>query len=85
MAVSVVKRLEKLTTTELSVWVEQAKIQAKKGRVADRIPQLAKANTGWFAVHICCESGKSLSFGDIACIFPLMSVIKIFSLLYLPR
>ncbi|MBN3908816.1 MAG: glutaminase [Nostoc sp. NMS1] len=77
------KELEKLTTTELSVWVEQAKIQAKDGRVIDRIPQLAKAYPGWFAVHICCESGKSISFGDTACIFPLMSVIKTFSLLYL--
>ncbi len=77
------KGLEKLTSTELSVWVEQAKVQAKRGRVIDRIPQLAKANPGWFAAHICCESGKSLSFGDIACIFPLMSVIKTFSLLYL--
>jgi glutaminase len=78
-----VKGLEKLTPTELSAWVEQAKIQAKQGRIIDRIPQLAKANPGSFAVHICCKSGKSISFGDTACIFPLMSVIKTFSLLYL--
>jgi glutaminase len=77
------KRLNKITTTELSVWVEQAKIQAKDGRVIDRIPQLAKAYPGWFAVHICCKSGKNISFGDTACVFPLMSVIKTFSLLYL--
>ncbi|MBC1224274.1 glutaminase [Nostoc sp. UCD121] len=77
------KGLEKLTTTELSAWVEQAKIQAKQGRVIDRIPQLVKANPGWFAVHVCCESGKNISFGDTACVFPLMSVIKTFSLLYL--
>jgi glutaminase len=77
------KGLNKLTTTELSVWVKEAKIQAKQGRVIDRIPQLAKANPGWFAVHICCESGKNISFGDTACVFPLMSVIKTFSLLYL--
>jgi glutaminase len=78
-----VKRLEKLTTTELSAWVQQAKIQAKQGQVNDRIPQLALADPGWFAVHICCESGKTISFGDTACVFPLMSVIKTFSLLYL--
>ncbi|MCC5646754.1 glutaminase [Nostoc sp. CHAB 5824] len=77
------KGLGKLTTTDLSAWVQQAKIQAKQGQVADRIPQLAKANPGWFAVHICCESGKTISFGDTACVFPLMSVIKTFSLLYL--
>ncbi len=67
----------------LSAWVQLAKIQAKQGQIADRIPQLAKANPGWFAVHICCESGKTISFGDTACVFPLMSVIKTFSLLYL--
>ncbi|WP_041566295.1 glutaminase A [Nostoc punctiforme] len=77
------KKLDKLTTTELSAWVQQAKIQAKQGRVLDRIPQLALADPDWFAVHVCCESGKNISFGDTACIFPLMSVIKTFSLLYL--
>ncbi|MCC5649627.1 glutaminase A [Nostoc sp. XA013] len=77
------KRLDKLTTMNLSAWVQLAKIQAKQGQVIDRIPQLAKANPGWFAVHICCESGKTISFGDTACVFPLMSVIKTFSLLYL--
>ncbi|BBD67594.1 glutaminase [Nostoc commune NIES-4072] len=77
------KELAKLTTTDLSAWVQLAKIQAKQGQIADRIPQLAKVNPGWFAVHICCKSGKTISFGDIACVFPLMSVIKTFSLLYL--
>ena len=77
------KGLDKLTTTDLSAWVQLAKIQAKQGRLADRIPQLALANPGWFAVHICCKSGKTINFGDTACVFPLMSVIKTFSLLYL--
>ncbi|MCC5657539.1 glutaminase A [Nostoc sp. XA010] len=77
------KRLGKLTTTDLSAWVQLAKIQAKQGQVADRIPQLALANPSWFAVHICCKSGKTIRFGDIDCVFPLMSVIKTFSLLYL--
>ncbi|MBN3925603.1 glutaminase A [Nostoc sp. NMS4] len=77
------KELEKLTPTELSPWVEQAKTKAEGGRVCDRIPQLALADSGWFAVHICCKSGKTISFGDTVSIFPLMSVIKTFSLLYL--
>ncbi|MDF5706086.1 MAG: glutaminase A [Nostoc sp. S4] len=77
------KRLDQLTTTELSVWVKQAKTQAERGQLADRIPKLALANPSWFAVHICCESGQTISFGDTACVFPLMSVIKTFSLLYL--
>ncbi|MEH2055552.1 MAG: glutaminase A [Nostoc sp.] len=77
------KRLDKLTTENLSAWVQQAKTKAEHGKVIDRIPQLAKADPSWFAVHICCKSGKTISFGDTACVFPLMSVIKIFSLLYL--
>ncbi|WP_390625392.1 MULTISPECIES: glutaminase A [Nostoc] len=80
MAISVVKGLEKLT---LSSWIQQAKTKAEQGQVAVRIPQLAVANPHWFAVHICCESGKSVSLGDILCVFPLMSTIKPFSLLYL--
>jgi glutaminase len=77
------KRLDRLTTTELSALVQQAKTKAEHGKVIDRIPQLALADPAWFAVHIYCESGKTISFGDTGCVFPLMSVIKTFSLLYL--
>ncbi|WP_375472214.1 glutaminase A [uncultured Nostoc sp.] len=77
------KVFDKLTTTKLSAWVQLAKTQVERGQVIDRIPQLALADPGWFAVHICCESGKNISFGDTACVFPLMSVIKTFSLFYL--
>ena len=77
------KKLDRITITELNAWVQQAKTQADRGQVSDRIPQLALADSHWFAVHICCESGKNISFGDTACVFPLMSVIKTFSLLYL--
>ncbi|MEH2234203.1 MAG: glutaminase [Nostoc sp.] len=77
------KKLDRLTTIELSAWVQQAKTKAEHGKVIDRIPLLALADSAWFAVHICCESGKNISFGDTACVFPLMSAIKTFSLLYL--
>lgn len=75
--------LERLEQTALFSWVQLAKTQTNRGRVADRIPQLAIANPGWFAVHICCQSGAIYSAGDRSCVFPLMSVIKPFSLLYL--
>ncbi|MDM9384236.1 glutaminase [Chlorogloeopsis sp. ULAP01] len=77
------RKLETLTTTELSTWIQQAKLQAYQGQVTERIPQLAVANSDWFAVSICCASGESFSAGDRACLFPLMSAIKPFSLLYL--
>jgi glutaminase len=72
-----------LIAENLSTWVQQAKIQAAPGKVLERIPLLATANPSWFAVHISCQSGESYRYGDTACIFPLMSVIKPFSLLYL--
>ncbi|BAZ70175.1 glutaminase [Fischerella sp. NIES-4106] len=81
--VSPLKRLVKLTDIKLLTCIQQAKIQASQGQVVERIPQLAVANSNWFAVHICCVSGESISAGDTVCIFPLMSAIKPFSLLYL--
>lgn len=62
--------------------MQQAKTQTVRGKVADRIPQMAVANPDWFAVHIYCAS-RDYSLGDTACAFPLMSAIKPFSLLYL--
>ncbi|YAF96115.1 MAG: glutaminase [Nodularia sp. CChRGM 3473] len=75
--------IDRLASTDFSTWVQQAKTAALRGKVSDRIPQLAVANPGWFAVYICCESGQTFSQGDTACVFPLMSAIKPFSLLYL--
>ncbi|MGH7999043.1 MAG: glutaminase [Brasilonema sp.] len=75
--------LDTLTTTQLSAWVQQAKALVDQGQVANRIPQLALANPHLFAVHICCGSGKTFSQGDTDYVFPFMSAIKPFSLLYL--
>lgn len=76
-------KLDQLDHSQLLESVGLAKTQAHLGLVCDRIPQLAVAHPNWFAVHICCQSGKNYSVGDTACVFPLMSVIKPFSLLYL--
>jgi glutaminase len=76
-------RLETLTTLELSAWAQQAKAKASQGRSAERIPLLAAADYRLFAVHICCKAGKSFCFGDTTYIFPLMSAVKPFLLLYL--
>jgi glutaminase len=81
--VAVMVGLKTLTTTQLSTWVQQAKLLAHQGQVVERISQLALVNPDLFAVHICCGSGETYSQGDTDCVFPLMSVIKPFSLLYL--
>ncbi|MTJ12110.1 glutaminase [Anabaena sp. UHCC 0187] len=75
--------IESINIDNLSIWVEQAKSQAAQGKVIERIPQLAIVNPSLFAVHISCESGENYSLGDTDCVFPFMSVIKPFSLLYL--
>ncbi len=80
---SILKGLQAITTTDLSAWVQQAKPYADRGRVANRTPRLNMANPYWFGVHICCATGQTYSTGDTACVFPLMSAIKVFSLLYL--
>ncbi|AFZ24018.1 glutaminase [Cylindrospermum stagnale PCC 7417] len=77
------KGLESLTAGDLSAWLQLATTQVLPGKFPPHIPRLAMANPDWFAVHICCESGKSYSQGDTNYVFPLMSVIKPFSLLYL--
>jgi len=75
--------IKSINIHNLSIWVEKAKTQSTQGKVIERIPQLAIANPNSFAVHISCESGENYSLGDTACVFPFMSVIKPFSLLYL--
>ncbi|MBW4612886.1 MAG: glutaminase [Desmonostoc vinosum HA7617-LM4] len=77
------KALNTLTNTELLTWVQQAKTETIKGRVTERISQLALADPRWFAVQVVCKFGQTYSQGDTNCVFPLMSVIKPFSLLYL--
>ena len=75
--------IKSINIHNLSTWVEQAKNQAAQGKVIERIPQLGIVNPNRFAVYISCESGENYSLGDTDCVFPFMSVIKPFSLLYL--
>lgn len=77
------KRLETLTITQLAFLVQQAKTQTNQGQIANRIPKLAVVDPHCFAVHIFCKSGQAYSMGDTNSVFPLMSAIKPFSLLYL--
>ncbi len=75
--------IKKINIHDLSIWVEQAKTQAAQGKVIQRIPQLAIVNPSLFAIQISCESGENYRLGNTDCVFPFMSVIKPFSLLYL--
>jgi glutaminase len=44
-------RLDRLEAIDLSDWVELAKAQTNRGQVINRIPRLAAADPGWFAIH----------------------------------
>jgi glutaminase len=75
--------LDHIDAIDLSNFAQLAKAKTNHGQVVDRIPQLAVADPSWFAVYIGCKSGKFYSEGDKSCVFPLMSVVKPLSLLYL--
>ena len=74
--------LDRLNQTQLAEWVKQAKTKAASGQIVDRIPLLKSVNPNWLAVQIH-TSQQTFSAGEIDHIFPLMSVIKPFTLLYL--
>jgi glutaminase len=75
--------LATLTQAQLIKWLQVAQSQASKGRVIDRIPQLAQAKVYWFAAHIHLDLRQIYTLGDIDRSFAFMSVIKPFLLLYL--
>lgn len=75
-------RLDSLSDSQLADWIDQAKAQASLGRVVDRISLLKAANPNWLALHIS-TSQRAYSAGETDRVFPLMSVIKPFALLYL--
>ena len=74
--------LAALTTEQLMLWTEQARHKARYGQVMTRISRLTAVQSDWFATCIDC-AGQVELWGDTHCIFPLMSVIKPFMLLYL--
>lgn len=75
--------LATLTVAQLSAWVEQVLPLTRTGQVNQRLRRLAIADPQRFAIYISPESGPPLRQGDTDQIFPLMSVIKPFLLLYL--
>lgn len=75
--------LDTLTPAQLDTWFALAQQQARTGKLPDYIPALAQANPEVLAIAIQTCQGNTLLCGDRDHIFPLMSVIKPFLLLYL--
>lgn len=75
--------LNSITQEQLHQWVEQAKLKAQFGQLPHYIPLLGQSNPNEFIVYIYPLEHPIISNGSLTKTFPLMSVIKVFSLLYL--
>ncbi|WP_458414569.1 glutaminase A [Schinkia sp. CFF1] len=68
------------SSAELNAFVEEARKQTAKGKVADYIPALAKANPNDLSIAIHYPDGNCMSAGDITKKFTLQSISKVISL-----
>lgn len=75
--------LTALTQAQLDDWAVQAQSQVKGGQLPEYIPLLAQVDPNWFAVCVKNQHGQIYSSGNVDLVFPLMSVIKPFVLLFL--
>lgn len=75
--------LDTLTPAQLDALAREAVQQAQTGQLPTYIPALEAASADEFAAYIHTVSGQCLGVGDRSIMFPLMSVIKPFLLLYL--
>ncbi len=75
--------LATFTQAQLNTIAQNAQRQALEGKLPDYLPLLDLANPTWFAVQIQNLDGEIYTAGDVTLLFPLMSVIKPFVLLFL--
>lgn len=77
------KLLKQISTKQGQKLIEEAITVAKKGNLPTYIPLLNQVNSNDYALSIISLEGETFRSGDRLKTFPLMSVIKPFSLLYL--
>jgi glutaminase len=68
------------SSNELETLVEEARVYSKKGKVANYIPALGKANPSDLSIAIYYPDGRCISAGDVEKKFTLQSVSKVISL-----
>jgi glutaminase len=73
----------KLAQVSQESLLEQAKSQARLGRLPNHIPVMSEADSSWFALQVQDVDGQRYTLGDVDRPFALMSVIKPFVLLFL--
>lgn len=75
--------ISRLQAEQLEAWATEAINRSLSGQMPAYIPLLAQADRQKFAVQIRSIDGEKFSLGNADQIFPLMSVVKPFLLLYL--
>ena len=76
-------KLSSLQPAQLAAWATEAINRSLSGQMPAYIPLLVQADKSEFAVEIRAIDGEFMGFGRADKIFPLMSVVKPFVLLYL--
>lgn len=80
MTFSSKSELPPLTST-IQTFIEQAYDQYQSlsdGKLADYIPELAKANPAWFSICIVTKNGQVFEVGDFNQLFTIQSISKVF-------
>lgn len=65
----------------INEWLEEARTYGRKGKVADYIPELAKANPDTLGLCIHRLGEPPLEAGDCECPFTMQSISKVFTLI----
>lgn len=71
-----------LSVSQLQAWLPEAIALTAEGTLPNYIPRLREANPQAIAIAVA-TADRLISWGDVEIHFPLMSVVKPFSLLYL--
>lgn len=72
-----------LSVSQLQAWLPEAQSLAEGGTLPNYIPRLRDADPQSLAIAIATAAGNPITLGDDSLSFPLMSVVKPFSWLYL--
>ncbi|PSF32946.1 glutaminase A [Aphanothece hegewaldii CCALA 016] len=77
------KPLNSIQGDKLNEWLVQAKKQIHLGQLPNYIPLLGQADPNELAFYLLTQDNYCVAVGNMAKTFSLMSVSKVFSLLYL--
>lgn len=71
---------QKISRDELEQWISECLGSCQRGRVADYIPELKKANPNHLAIALHYLDGETVFAGDVEVPFTMQSISKVLSL-----